>query len=113
VNAGALLPDRGEIEKFTKAIFRYADRASFVSIRAFDNTKKSSAPPLFIESVRIDDPDLIERLYQRALHAAQSKIPMVFSPPIATFKRRNSAKRHTSPTVWSLPSNATRTPALP
>jgi hypothetical protein len=89
--ATPLVPDRDEIERFTKAIFRYADPNSFLSIRAFDNTKEGEEP-LFIEGVRIDSPLLTERLYERALQAAQSKIPMVFSPPMATFKGGRSAK---------------------
>jgi hypothetical protein len=92
VNAAPLLPDRGEIERFTAAIFRYADNESFLSIRAFDDTKESSAPPLFVKGVRIDSPHLIDRLYELALQAAQSETPAVFAPPIATFKNCSSAK---------------------
>jgi hypothetical protein len=80
-------PDRVSVEAFVAALFLHAGRDTFISLRAFDDTK--NAPPLFIEGVKVGDPTLIERICAKIAEAANAH---VFCTPICTFKTAKSAK---------------------
>ena len=89
---GLLEPDRDQIEIFTEALFRYAGKQGFVSVRAFHEDRGAKAvfrispTPLtgglkFLVDVAEDD----------ARRAANDPRPVVFCPPIATFCNGRSA----------------------
>jgi putative DNA primase/helicase len=83
-------PDRASVEAFVAALFRHAGSETFISLRAFDDTK--NAPPLFIESVKVGDPELIERVCARIAQAANAVTPHVFCTPTCTFQTARGAK---------------------
>jgi hypothetical protein len=83
-------PDRVSVEAFVPALFRHAGSDTFISVRAFDDTK--DAPPLFIEGVNVGDPTLIERVCARIGQAANTVTPHVFCTPICTFQTARGAK---------------------
>jgi hypothetical protein len=82
--------DRASLETFVAALFRRAGIDTFISLRAFDDTK--DAPPLFIEGVKVGDPTLVERVCIRIAEAANAATAHVFCPPICTFKTAKGAK---------------------
>jgi hypothetical protein len=83
-------PDRASVEAFIAALFRHAGSDTFISVRAFDDTR--DARPLFIEGVRAGDPELIERICARVAQAANAATPHVFCTPICTFQTARGAK---------------------
>jgi putative DNA primase/helicase len=83
-------PDQANVEAFVAALFRRAGGDTFISLRAFDDTK--NAPPLFIEGVKVGDPELIERVCARVAQAANVATPHVFCTPICTFQTAKGAK---------------------
>jgi hypothetical protein len=83
-------PDRASVEAFVAALFRHAGSGTFVSLRAFDDTK--DARPLFIEGVKVGDPTLMERVCARIVQAANAATPHVFCTPICTFQTAIGAK---------------------
>jgi hypothetical protein len=83
-------PDRASVEAFVAALFRHAGSETFISLRAFDDTKNTR--PLFIEGVKVGDPELIERICARVAQAAKVTTPHVFCSPICTFQTATGAK---------------------
>jgi hypothetical protein len=83
-------PDQASIESFIAALFRHAGSGTFISLRAFDDTK--DARPLFIEAVKVGDPELIERICLRVAQAANAATAHVFCSPICTFQTAKGAK---------------------
>jgi hypothetical protein len=89
-----LAADRGQIGRFVAALFRYADEGTVVSLRAFrddvDGTWGASEWPsvrvnaVGLEPVAAAAPDFAER-------CAAAPGPVVFAPPIATFRTEGSA----------------------
>jgi putative DNA primase/helicase len=91
-----LEPDIGEIEAFVRAIFRYANGNSFISLRTFlEGRENRGKPPLFIEGYRVDFglEGLVLRALDRARQAAQEKTSAVFCLLPASFSKQRSAKR--------------------
>ena len=82
--------DRKSVEAFVAALFRHAGSETFISLRAFDDTKNTR--PLFIEGVKVGDPELIERICARVAQAAKVTTPHVFCSPICTFQTATGAK---------------------
>jgi hypothetical protein len=87
----ALEPDRGQIEIFVEAIFRYAGKQGFVAVRSFfddeDKPFRLNGTPLtgglrFLIDVAEDD----------ARRAAQYPRPIVFCPPLAVFSDKDRAR---------------------
>jgi RecA-family ATPase len=85
-----LEPDRDAIEIFVDALFRYAAPKSFVSLRAFTANDK----PFRITPTQMTGGAafLIEAAMDDAYRAANAPVSVVFCPPVATFKTRDSAK---------------------
>jgi hypothetical protein len=83
-------PDRASVEAFVAALLRHAGSNTFISLRAFPDTKDTR--PLFIEGVKIGDPALMERVYARIAQAANAATPHVFCTPICTFQTARGAK---------------------
>jgi hypothetical protein len=88
-----LEPDGAAISAFVRAIFPYADPATYVSLRAFDQVDRG-VPPLHIEAVLVgDDPDdLVQRAVNAARRAANAARPAVFAPPVCTFSSARTAR---------------------
>jgi hypothetical protein len=104
-NPKALLPDRGEIEKFVDAIFRNAKMEGFVSLRAFyqkDAGKPFRITPIEIGKLNGPSKDLTfdaatvrrvaEAACEEARRAAQEPKPVNFCPPLAVFNNRKHAR---------------------
>src|SRR5262245_55708631 len=86
-----LLPDAGKIQRFYTAVFKHADRQGIVSLRAFlDNSRDEK--PLFVEPISIGNPQFLEVVTERAKQVATWPSPVVFCPPVTTFKTCENAK---------------------
>ena len=83
-----LEPDACALRQFVTSLFTYADAGSFVSLRAFDQFRDGAAPP-YIRGIAINgrglDP-VIDAAVVGARFSANAPNPMVFAPPIATFR---------------------------
>jgi len=90
--ASPLAADRETLARFVNAMFRYADRGTFASLRGFPDGR--SGPPIVIAPHELTG-DLVV-LIEDAVHAAntcaQHLQPAVFCPPVATFANRHHAR---------------------
>ncbi len=89
----ALVASPSEIEHFVRALFRYADSGTYVSLRSFDQFDRG-APARLIRSVRINgslDP-VIAAATEAATASAASGNLWVFCPPICTFTNGQRAR---------------------
>lgn len=88
-----LQADRDQIAQFVTALYRHADEGTFISLRAFDQTRRD-VPPFLVEGVKVNGSieAIIERAYQAATRSANAISPTVFAPPVATFRTADSAK---------------------
>src|SRR6516164_3920931 len=85
-------PERDQIEMFVDGLFRHASPKGFVSLRAFyeeDATKPFRVNPTALSGGL---PFLIEAAQDDADRAANCPKPVVFCPPIATFKNKDHAR---------------------
>ena len=82
--------NREDVAAFFDACFRHADRETFINLRAFFEGK-DDAPPVFIEPIKVGAPNCIERIVARIHDAAIHPEPVVFCPPVCTFKEPNGA----------------------
>jgi hypothetical protein len=87
-----LLPDDGQLDRFIRAIFKHADPAGFVALRAFPDGGNGAGKALFTESIHIGNPQLLAVVAERAKQAAQWPAAMVFCPPLGTYKTANNAR---------------------
>jgi hypothetical protein len=86
-SCGPREPDADAIGSFVYALFRYADDGSLVSLRAFPQLK--GGPPPYIRGSKIDGAGLdsvIADAINGARFAANYREPLVFCPPVATFR---------------------------
>ncbi|WP_424138639.1 AAA family ATPase [Roseomonas chloroacetimidivorans] len=92
-DAGALAAEGAALARFVDLLFRYADPASFVSLRAFDQFDRGK-PPVFIEAVPVADgtQNLARRAAEVATMVANQSPPVVFAPPVATFLNGQRAR---------------------
>jgi hypothetical protein len=85
-----LLPNLDQIEIFVDALFRHASPGAFVSMRSFE--EGADEPPITLAAIRSGNLQfLMEQAGNYATVAAQHTRPVVFCPPLATFKDRKSA----------------------
>ncbi|WP_431266932.1 hypothetical protein [Dankookia sp. P2] len=91
MNAAApLQADRREIDRFVAALFHYADDGTFVSLHSFhDGGQKVFAIEAHVVTGRLDA--LTDAALDQAGRAARAGVPVVFAPPIATFRNPPSA----------------------
>lgn len=86
MNADAGLPiDSAQLQAFLSAAFRYADPATFISLRSFLDI--TEGPPFLIEGHELGNDvrtvlPAVERVARACAKAAE---PIVFCPPLATF----------------------------
>jgi hypothetical protein len=82
-----LEPSEPAIARFVDALFRYADPETFVSLRAFDQFRRD-VPPVLIEGVQVgeDVAGVVYRAVRAAGNTANRPEPVVFAPPVATFR---------------------------
>jgi hypothetical protein len=90
-NAAALV-DRGDLQRFFEALFRYAAVDSYVSLRTFHQHDRGK-PPLSIKGVKVGDPRLIDEIEASTVRAANVAAATVFAPPVATFDNPKRAAR--------------------
>ena len=90
-----MIPDRQQMERFVGAAFVEAPPGSFVVMRSFYDDV-DGGPPFESKSVRIDGPDsldhITERAFKMAENAAACPRPIVFCPSLATYTRAGSSK---------------------
>lgn len=85
--------DAGEIGKFVRALFAYAESDTFIALRAFDQGN-TSLPARMIRPIRINGSidAVIREAVIAAEDASQYNDPVVFCPPIATFSNADRAR---------------------
>jgi len=66
----ALIPDPEALSQFVDLMFKYASRDSYVSFRAFRDNGNMDVKPILIQAVRLDDPEFIPLMVERARQAA-------------------------------------------
>ena len=89
----SLNPDREMLAQFAGLMFKRARPDGFVSLRAFpEKSKEKKEKPIFVDPIRIGDPDFLEIVTERARQAAAWPVPAVYCPPIATFLDHKNAK---------------------
>jgi len=90
-----LIADRTEIERFVDALFRYASEGGVVSLRAFDDADKGQRAfgirPVTINGAGLDQ--VIDAATELATRCGRAKRPIVFCPPVVTFKSAENAKQ--------------------
>ena len=88
-----LRADHGELEKFVKALFRYADPGTYASLRAFDQFRRD-VPPEVIWPVQIngDLSKLVDRAEAAIAKCGTLEKSTVFAPPICTFTNPDRAR---------------------
>src|SRR5262249_2954579 len=96
VDSGAvrieLKPDRGQIETFVQALFRYAETNVFVSMRAFFETDSKKSFRISPAALTGGLDFLVEVAADDAYRAANDPKPVVFCPPIAVFGNKEHAR---------------------
>jgi hypothetical protein len=88
---GALEPDRTQLETFVAALFRRADKDSFVSLRAFYEDGRKTPFRITPTSLAGGLGFLVDAAVDDARRAAQTPKRVVFCPPIATFANKDHA----------------------
>ena len=89
--SAALTPDREALASFCAAVFKHADPAGFVSLRGFpDNGKSNKA--IFVDPIVLKEKNFLNCVFIRAEQAATWSRPVVFCPPLMTFKTPKDAK---------------------
>lgn len=88
-----LRADVALIEKFVSALFAHADEDTWISLRAFDQTRRD-VPPTFIRPVKVDKGfhKVVAAAARAAEDAGNNAHPVVFAPPIATFSNPDRAR---------------------
>lgn len=76
-----LEPDREELAKFCNVIFKHATPGTRISLRSF----KDDTSTFDIQSVIVDQGNLVDEAVRLARNAANAEAVIVFAPPIATF----------------------------
>jgi hypothetical protein len=87
----AMQADTEATERFVDALFRYAEPDSYVTLRAF---LEDPNVPFSIEAHRVGDSldSLTLAAASLATRAAQAPVPVVFCPPVATFRSATGAR---------------------
>jgi hypothetical protein len=94
--SGELIPDRGQLDVFVKAMFRHAKAGAYASLRAFPDNDADTKPfrisPVMLTE-RADSLDfLVSTAENDAYRAANDPKRIVFCPPLATFNNKDRAK---------------------
>jgi hypothetical protein len=86
--------DREQLGRFVDALFRYADDDTVVSLRAFRDDADGTWAPSEWPSVRVNGIGLepiVAAAGDFAERCAGAPVPVVFAPPITTFRTEGSA----------------------
>jgi hypothetical protein len=84
--------DADAMGQFVGAMFRHADKGSYVSLRAFPDQVEDRVPFAIVGlQVGDDVTELVPSAVELAQRCANAEQPIVFCPPIATFKGPNKA----------------------
>ena len=94
VRAAKLQPNREELKTFVDALFRHATPGTWVSLRSFPDKGSKDDEPTNITPSKLngDLNALVDKAYVDAEAAANAADRIVFSPPVATFKKRYYAR---------------------
>jgi hypothetical protein len=82
--------DRDAVVAFFDCMFRYAGDETFINLRAFHDGK-NNASRLFVESVKVNAENVIDRICARIYDAASQAEAYVFCPPVCVFTEPNGA----------------------
>lgn len=82
-----------EIAQLVRAIFVHADEGTAIALRSFTHDKEDQRPRIHGFPVLEADPSsLIQAATKAATESAQSNVPLVFCPPLATFQHNRRAR---------------------
>jgi hypothetical protein len=86
-------PDREQLQRFVKALFKHATPGNWVSLRAFIEDR-SDLPPFKISGVKLNGnlDVVVDKACRDATFAANDRDRIVFSPPLATFTNSKHAR---------------------
>jgi hypothetical protein len=86
-------PDRDEMQRFVRALFKHAAPGNWVSLRSFIEDR-DDVPPFKITTVKLNGnlDILIDKACRDAAKAADASDKIVFAPPIATFTNSEHAR---------------------
>jgi len=87
-----LEPDRDQLEIFINAIFRYAGKQGFISLRSFYENDASETFRITPTSLAGGLPFIVEAAVDDARRAALDPKPVVFAPPLAAFANKERAR---------------------
>jgi hypothetical protein len=89
-----LEPNRNQLEIFVQGLFRHCNGGGVVSLRAFYEDGEENDPPARITATSLKGGlnFLIDAAEDDARRAAQYPRPLVFCPPVATFKSTTHAR---------------------
>ena len=81
-----LEPDHDQLNQFVRALFRYADPGTYISLRGFNQFRRD-VPPEVIRPVKIngDLASVVQAAFNAASECANAGHPVVFAPPVCTF----------------------------
>ena len=87
-----LEPDRGQLETFLRALFKYATPGNYISLRSFYEDRGNSKPFL-IDPVKLNGnfSHICDCAFDGARRAANAQEKVVFAPPVAAFRNPRSA----------------------
>jgi hypothetical protein len=83
--------DPDDVESFLDCLFRYADPNSYLALRSFLQHRQGQKAKL-LTWVRIGDPQRLDEICKNIAQSANHSKPLVFSPPVATFKTSRNAR---------------------
>jgi hypothetical protein len=89
--AAALAPDREQLRLFVETLFRHASPLGIVSIRSFPEGNSSKKPRISPTKLIGGLKFLVEVAEDDAYRAANDPDPMVFCPPVCTFRNKDGA----------------------
>ena len=86
-------PDREQMQRFVRALFKHAAPGNWVSLRSFIEDR-DDVPPFKITTVKLNGnlDILIDKACRDAALAADAHAKIVFAPPIATFTNNEHAR---------------------
>lgn len=93
-SAAALQPDAEALAQFCGALFRYADTGTFASLRAFRDNQQGPPYQIAVSQIGDDLAPLVKEAVALAALAAATPFPVVFCPPVATFKAPEAGEEH-------------------
>ncbi len=88
-----MVPAEQEIAQFVDALFRYAEEGTVIALRSFTHDPEDRMPRIQgWPVIRGDMAEVVRAATKAASEAANSATPLVFCPPVATFRPTRRAR---------------------